>query len=93
MRNRFQSFLLKLSTYNWRNFVLTSALISLIAIGTHLHKDYSVPSDEPVERMNGIVSPNYLVCLLGVYAVFRLIERRLTDFRSMQLTATAFMHF
>jgi hypothetical protein len=155
MRNRFQSFLLKLSTYNWRNFVLTSALISLIAIGIHLHKDYGVPSDEPVERMNGIVSLNYvadffgvkslqaseslavyrhlsldtyfdrdypvlfnlpaallervfhindeqkiyffrhllnyLVCLLGIYAVFRLAERRFADWRYGMLAATMFV--
>lgn len=155
MSNSFQVFLLRLSTCNLRNFVLISALILLFAIGLHLHKDYGVPSDEPVERMNGIVSLNYvadvfgikslqsseslavyrhlnletyfdrdypvlfnlpaalserifhindereiyffrhllnyLVCLLGVYAVFRLAERRFADWRYGLLAATAFV--
>lgn len=139
----------------WRLTTLVCTAFCLLYLGFALHKDFGVPSDEPVERMNGIVSLNYvadffgvkslqaseslavyrhlslntyfdrdypvlfnlpaallerlfhindeqkiyffrhilnyLVCLLGVYAVFRLAERRFADWRYGMLAATMFV--
>ena len=139
----------------WRATTLVCAAVFLLYLGFALHKDFGVPSDEPVERMNGVVSLNYvadffgvkslqsseslavyrhlqlenyfdrdypvlfnltaallervfhindeqgiyffrhllnyLVCLLGVYAVFRLAERRFADWRYGLLAAIAFV--
>ena len=138
----------------WRSITLVCTTFFLLYLGFALHKDFGVPSDEPVERMNGIVSLNYvadffgvqslqsseslavyrhlnletyfdrdypvlfnlpaallerifhindergiyffrhllnyLVCLLGIYAVFRLAERRFVNWRYGLLAATAF---
>lgn len=139
----------------WRSITLVCITFFLLYLGFALHKDFGVPSDEPVERMNGIVSLNYvadffgvkalqsseslavyrhlnletyfdrdypvlfnlpaallerilhindeqeiyffrhllnyLVCLLGVYAIFRLGERRFTHWGYGVLAATAFV--
>lgn len=138
-----------------RNIFLVGFFSVLILIGLGTYKDFGVGVDEPVERMNGAVSLNYIadlfhiswlqknpnlavfrdldltsykdrdypvafnlplvaleqilkieddqqiyffrhlvnyfVCLLGVYALFRLAERRYHDWRIGLLAATFFI--